>query len=165
MRFLTVALAGLWLAPCAGAETVHKCFDANGRVTYQSQSCASSHLKEGGQIEPAAEVAPEAVERTRAETEKTRTRLEAQQKAKTEAEAKVKQQEQEERRLQALERQAQSVEEQARAAEREARAAEEAARAPYVIVAPRRVPAGKTRSEHKPPPPPQRCAPGDRRCK
>lgn len=165
MRFLTFALAGLWLAPCAGAETVHKCFDANGRVTYQSQSCASSHLKEGGQIEPAAEVSPEEVAQTRAATEKMRARLEAQQKLRAEAEAKAQQQEQEERRLQALERQARAAEEQARAAEREARAAEEAARAPYVIVAPRRVPAGKHRSEHKPPPSSQRCAPGDRSCR
>ncbi|MEN6586578.1 MAG: DUF4124 domain-containing protein [Sulfuricella sp.] len=165
MRFLIAMLAAIWLVPCARAETVHKCFDANGRVTYQSQSCASSHLKEGGQIEPATEVSPEEVAQTRAATEKMRARLEAQQKLRAEAEAKALQQEQEERRLQALERQAKAAEEQARAAEREARAAEEAARAPYVIVAPRRVPAGKPRSEHKPPPSSQRCAPGDRSCR
>lgn len=164
MRFLLATLAAIWLMPCAGAETVHKCFDANGRVTYQSQSCASSHLKEGGQIEPAAEISPEEAARVKAQTEKTRARLEADTKAKREAEAKAQQQEQEERRIQALERQARAAEEQARAAEREAEAAEAAARAPFVIVPPRRFPPGKRPSEHKPSPQ-QRCAPGDRNCR
>lgn len=165
MRFLIGTLAAMWLLPCAGAETVHKCFDANGKITYQSQSCASTRLKEGGTIEPAAEVPPEEAERVKAQTEKTRARLETYTKAREEAEAKAKQQEQEERRIQALERQAKAAEEQARAAEREARAAEEAARTPYVIVAPRRVPAQKSRDAHKSGPPSQRCAPGDRRCR
>jgi TolA-binding protein len=165
MRYLTVALAALWLVPCAGAETVHKCFDGNGRVTYQSQSCASSHLKEGGTIEPAAEVPPEEVERIRAATEKTRARLEAQQKAKSEAEARAQQQEQEERRLQALERQAQAAEEQARAAERQARAAEEQARTSNVMVVPTRIPKAKPGPAPRTLPPLQRCTPGDWRCK
>lgn len=165
MRYLPVVLAGLWLVPCAGADTVYKCFDRNGRVIYQSQSCASTHLKDGGQIEPAAEVPPEEVERIKAEMEKTRTRLEADKKAKKEAEAKALQQEQEERRLQALERQAQAAEEQARAAERQARAAEEAARAPYVIVVPARIPAVKPRHMPRTPKSSQSCAPSDPRCK
>lgn len=165
MRFLIVTLAAMLLAPCAGAETVHKCFDANGRVTYQSQSCASSHLKEGGQIEPAAEVPPEEAAQAKAQTEKTRARLEADTKARKEAEAKVLQQEREERRVQALERQARAAEEQARAAEREAEAAEAAARAPFFIAPPRRFPPGKHRPEHKPSPSSQRCAPGDRSCR
>ena len=165
MRYLAVVLAGLWLVPGAQADTVYKCFDRTGRVIYQSQSCTSTNLKEGGQIQPAAEVPPEEAERIKAETEKTRLRLEAKKKADKEAEAKAQQQELEERRVQALERQAQAAEEQARAAERQARAAEEQARAPYVIVEPRRVPAGKPSSVHRPPPPSQRCAPGDWRCK
>ena len=164
MHYLAVVLAGLWLTPCVAADTVYKCFDRNGRVVYQSQSCASTHLKEGGQIQPAAEVPSEEVERIKAETEKTRARLEAKQKAEQEAEARTQQQELEERRVQALERQAQAAEEQARAAERQARAAEEAARTPSVIVVPARTPRAK-RPAPSPPPPSQRCAPGDQRCK
>jgi alanyl-tRNA synthetase len=162
MRYLAVVLAGLWLPPCAQADTVYKCFDRNGRVIYQSQSCASTHLKDGGQIEPAAEVPPDEVERIKAETEKTRVRLEAKKKADKEAEAKAQQQELDERRVQALERQARAAEEQARAAERQARAAEEAARTPNVIVVPARTP---TARHPRTQPPSQRCAPGDWRCK
>jgi predicted ribosome quality control (RQC) complex YloA/Tae2 family protein len=160
MRAFCVVLAGLLFAPCAGADTVYKCFDRNGRVVYQSQSCASTHLKDGGQIEPPAEVPVEAAERVRAETEKTRARLEAKKKAEEEARVKAQRQELEERRVQALERQAQAAEEQARAAERQARAAEEEARTPNVIVVPARPPAMKPVPRQ-----PQRCAPGDWRCR
>lgn len=164
VRFLLVVLAGLWLAPCAQADTVYKCFEPTGRVVYQSQSCASTHLKDGGSIAPAAEVRAEEAERSRAETEKARSRQEAKKKSDQEAETKAQQQEQEERRIQALERQALAAEEQARAAERQARAAEEAAMAPNVIVVPARVPTAKPRpAPWRFPPPP--CAPGDRRCR
>jgi len=166
MRYLPVVLAGLWLVPGAQADTVYKCFDRTGRVIYQSQSCASTNLKEGGQIQPAAEVPPEEAERIKAETEKTRLRLEAKKKADKEAEAKAQQQELEERRVQALERQAQAAEEQARAAERQARAAEEAAaRSPNVIVVPGRTPTVRPHPAPRTLPPSQRCAPGDLRCK
>lgn len=166
MRSFGIVLAGLWLLPCgAGAETVYKCFDRNGQVIYQSQTCASTHLKDGGKIEPPAEVPVEEIARIKAETEKTRMRLEAKKKADEEAHAKAQQQELEERRVQALERQAQAAEEQARAAERQARAAEEEARTPNVIYVPARVPTAKPGPAAKPPYPLQRCAPGDWRCK
>lgn len=162
MRSLIV-LAGLLLAPCAGADTVYKCLDAKGRIIYQSESCARSHLKEAGQLEPVPEVPPEEAERVRAETEKMRARQDARKKAEEEAEAKAHQQQLEERRVQALERQAQAAEEQARAAERQARAAEEEARTPNVIYVPSPSPAA--RPAPKPPRPSLRCAPGDRHCK
>ncbi len=154
MRYFLVVLAGLWFVPCAWADTVYKCFDANGRVVYQSQSCASTHLKDGGQVESPAGAPPEEVERIKAETEKTRVRLETKKKADEEAEAKVRQQELEERKVQALERQA-------RAAEEQARVAEEGARTPKLIVVPARPQVVKPRPPH----PSQRCAPGDRGCK
>jgi flagellar biosynthesis GTPase FlhF len=161
MRYLSFVLAGLLLVPGAKAESVYKCFDRNGRVVYQSLSCASANLKDGGQIEPPAEVQPEEAERIRAETERTRARLEAKKKAEEKAEAKVL----EERRVQALERQAQAAEEQARAAERQARAAEEGARAPNVIYVPAHVPPVKRRPSPGALHPPQPCAPGDLRCR
>lgn len=163
MRLLSSVLTGLLLAPCAGADTVYKCLDAKGRIIYQSESCASSHLKEAGRLDPVPEVPPEEVERVRAETEKMRARLEAKKKAEEEARAKAQQQELEERRVQALERQAQAAEEQARAAERQARAAEEEARTPGVIYIPAQPPAAKPAP--RPKPPPQRCMPGDWRCR
>jgi Skp family chaperone for outer membrane proteins len=165
MRVFCVMLAGLLLAPCAGADTVYKCLDAKGRVVYQSESCTSSHLKEAGRLDPVPEVPPEEVKRVRAETEKTRARLETKKKAEEESRAKAQQQELEERRVQALERQAQAAEEQARAAERQARAVEEEARTPNVIYLPARNPAAKPGPVAKPPYPSQRCAPGDWRCK
>lgn len=153
MRTLPVALAVLLLAPCAGADTVYKCFDRNGKASYQSQPCASTNLKEGGKIDPAPAVAPEEAERIKAATEKTRARLEARKKAEEEAEAKAQQQELENRRTEALERQARAAEEQARAAERQARAAEEAAaRTPSIIVVPpRHVPAVRPRQPSRQP--------------
>ena len=165
MRAFCIVLAGLMLAPSAGADTVYKCFDRNGRVVYQSQSCASSNLKAGGQVEPPAEVPPEEVERTKSEMEKMRVRLEAKKKAEEEARAKAQQQELEERRVQALERQAHAAEEQARAAERQARAAEEEARMRNVIYVPALIPTKKPGPVARPPHPTQRCAPGDWRCK
>lgn len=166
MRVFCAVLAGLWLVPCgAGADTVYKCFDRNGRVVYQSQSCASTHLKDGGQIEPPAAVPVEEAERVKGETEKTRARLEAKKKAEEDARVKVQQQELEERRVQALERQAQAAEEQARAAERQARAAEEEAQTRNVIVVPAHPSAPKFAPPPRQPFPSQRCAPGDWRCK
>jgi hypothetical protein len=154
MRCLFFVLAAVWLVPYAWADSVYKCFDATGRVIYQSQSCASAHLKDGGQIESPTGVPPEEVERIRAETEKTRVRLETKKKADEEAEAKARQRELEERKVQALERQAQAAEEQARVAE-------EGARMPKLIVVPTRPQVVKPRPPH----PSQRCAPGDRSCK
>lgn len=165
MRRLPLMLTGLLLVPCVQADTVYKCLDAKGRVIYQSESCASSHLKEAGKLDSVPDASPEEAERIRAETEKTRARLEAKKKAEEEAQARARQQEQEERRTEALERQAQAAEEQARAAERQARAAEEESRRSTVIVVPPRVPAVRPHPAPRTLSPSQRCAPGDKRCK
>jgi alanyl-tRNA synthetase len=165
MRAPLVLLVGLLCGvPFAEADPVFKCFDGKGRVVYQSQPCAATHLKAGGQIEAPPEASAEEVARIKADTARAQARLEARKKAEEEASAKAQQQEQEERRIQALERQAQAAEEQARAAERQARAAEEQARTRNVIVVPAH-PAAHKPMQPRQPNPTLRCTPGDWRCK